>query len=240
VSGRHAHRAALHRLVRDIKAGLLDVLVVDRIDRLFRNLELLLKMVKLCRDHQVQLVSVSEDIDFDSPWGNMFLAILGAWAELYVRLLSQETRKSKLARARKGLWNGSIPFGYCAGKCSNCADPNGKDYCPYFGQPDRHSGRVLVPHPIESEAVKLAFHWYATGEFSDADIARQLNDHRLSLADGSVAQFRPKFYPRQNVRQTPGPITKDTVRVWLQRRFYTGMVEYVGADDETDATADTL
>lgn len=47
--------------------------------------------------------------------GKLALTVLGMLAEIYIDNLSHETRKGKIARVRKDLWNGTIPMGYCEG-----------------------------------------------------------------------------------------------------------------------------
>jgi hypothetical protein len=131
-----------------------------------------------------------------------------------------------MARARNGKWNGSIPFGYCRGDCSVCKDPNGPGYCPYVGQPNR-SDDDLILHPIESVAVKLAFALYADGNHSLADIATRFNQETFTLPDGTTVPFRSKG----RTPATCGPLSVDTIRNILIRRFYTGVIAYYGVDD---------
>jgi DNA invertase Pin-like site-specific DNA recombinase len=223
--GTTRRRRNFHRLMRAIRRGEVDVLVIDRIDRLHRNLPGLLNTINYLREHDVTLVSVSEQIGFDTRWGKLVLYVLGAVAELYLDTLSEDTKKAKRTRYRKGLPNGSFRLGYCNGRCSSCTDPNGPGYCPLVGQPDRNRTKVQVPHPIEQVAVQMAFRLYATGRFSDNDIARRLNAYAHRLPDGRVVHLRTKgrvsFKP-------PGPFTKDAVRAILCNPFYAGFVGYAG------------
>ena len=177
----------------------------------------------------ITFVSVKENLDFTTPWGKLALAVLGMLAEIYIDNLSQETHKGKLARARKGFWNGAIPLGYCNGQCSECTDLNGVDCCPNFNKPNRSDGKILVDHPIEGEAVRRAFQWYLTGHFSDGAIAEKLNADGLELPDGRHIPFRTKGIPG---RFPPGPFSKESIRDMLQRRFYTRVVVYYGVDEK--------
>jgi DNA invertase Pin-like site-specific DNA recombinase len=186
LSGRSHKRPELRRLQHDVKAGLVDVVIIDRIDRLYRNLLGLLRFVKLCGDHDVLLISVSEGVDFQSQWGKLTLFVLGGLAEIYVDKLAAETRKGKRLRASEGYDNAAFRFGYCNGRCSHCTDPNGFDYCPLFDEHDRGDGRVKVPHPVECLAVHLAFALYGQHGFSFADIATFLNDHTFRYRDGQL------------------------------------------------------
>ena len=235
-SGTNARRPAFRSLLRDARRHRFDAVIVHKIDRFYRNAQGLLKTHSQLTKQEILFTSISENIDFTRPWGKVILAVLGILAEIFIDNLREETRKGKLGRARKGLPNGSIPFGYCRGRCSTCSDPNGPGYCPEYGQPDRYRGRSVVPHPIESVAVKLAYQWYATGEYSDGDIAEKLNNHLHHLPDGRTIHFRSKGRnygdaekKKQKHYRPPGPFTKDSVRDILTRPFYGGVVPYYGS-----------
>lgn len=141
--------------------------------------------------------------------------------------LRQETRKGKIQRARKRLWLGGIPFGYCSGQCSNCNDQNGEDYCPNYGGQDQGDGKVIIPHPLESQVVRQVFEWYITGEWNNLTIATALNEMTITRPDGSQVQARQKGRGYEN---GPGPFTRDVVRDMLKRLAYTGQLPYQGVD----------
>ncbi|MBN1887651.1 MAG: recombinase family protein [Thermoflexales bacterium] len=224
-----SQRPAYEQMLADARANSFDIVVVDKIDRFSRHLSSLLSALDQLNEANVSFVSVQEHLDLTTPWGKLMLTVLGMLAEIYIDNLRQETRKGKLQRARKGLWNGAIPFGYCSGLCAKCADPNGAGYCPNFGQPDQTDGKHLFVHPIESLAVKLAFEWCTTEQLSDGRIADKLNAYLHTLPDGSTLHFRTKGHPG---RFQPGPFTKDAVRDLLQRKLYIGQVVYRGTDEQ--------
>ena len=228
-----SYRPALERLMKDAPKGRFDVVVVDKIDRFYRHLSGLLVALDQLNIHSVTFASVKEKLDFTSPWGKLMLTVLGMLAEIYLDNLRQETIKGKLQRARSGLWNGSIPFGYCRGVCSKCNDPNGKDYCPDYGSPDKSDGKVLILHPIEKRVVQKIYELYLTGEHSDATIADIINAKKHRLPDGSFVPLRHKGIVG---RILPGSFSRDAVRGMLQRIFYTGMIPYYGRDDQGKST----
>ena len=237
-TGTNDKRPGFRRLMRDARRGCFDVVVVHKIDRFYRNAQGMLKVHSELTKNNVLFISLREHIDFTTIWGKLILTVLSVLAEIFIDNLREETRKGKHGRARQGLWNGSVPFGYCRGNCSTCTDPNGPDYCPEFGQPDRNTGKGLVPHPIESVAVRLAFEWYATGRYSDRDIADMLNAYEHELPDGRRIHFRSKGRNYKEAPEDaesnkhyspPGPFGKDTVRSILTRPFYAGVVAYYGS-----------
>lgn len=231
VSGRTNKRPGLRELIGLIKSGQVNVLIIDRIDRLARSVPGLAKILALLDRYNVRLISVRENIDFDSRWGRLMVYILGALAQFYSEALSEEVRLSRLQRAQEGLLAGAFRFGYCNGRCSACIEPNGRG-CPHFGQPNRGDGRVRIPHPIESHAVRLAFEWYASGQYSDLDIAQRLNDEVVTLPDGSPVRFMTKGRPGLT---EPQPFDRDAVRAILNNPVYAGYVTYRGSDPKTGA-----
>ena len=224
-SGRLTNRPALRMLLERTRHGEFDVIVVASLDRFYRSLKGLLLTLDQLDQWNVAFVSITENIDFTSIWGKVVLAVLGSLAEIYCDRLSAETKRGKQGRVLKGLWNGSIPFGYCNGLCSACSDVNGLNYCPQYGHPNRGDGKTLVVHPIEGIGVRLSFDWYETRQYSDGIIAEKLNCYVVTLPDGTTRHLRTK---RLLSRGGPQPFTRDSVREMLMRVFYTGRVPYFG------------
>ena len=102
-----SYRPALAQLLEDAGRGRFDVVVVDKIDRFYRHLKGLLMALDTLQECNVTFVSVQEKIDLSTPWGKLTMTVLGMLAEIYIDNLRYETRKGKMARARKGLWNGT-------------------------------------------------------------------------------------------------------------------------------------
>ncbi len=230
ISGRSDQRPALRRLLQDAAQGHFDVVVVHAIDRFYRSLSGLLAAIDAMRQDEVSLVSISENLDFTTPWGKLTLAVLGTLAEIYIDKLSLETQKGKLARAKQGIYNGSIPFGYCNGLCARCTDANGPGYCPLVGSPDRTGERSLVPHPIEAVGVRRAFRLSSSGLYSDRDIADYLNLASIRYR-GRNYPLRPKRRPGDIERFGPPIFGRATVREMLLRVLYTGVVPYFGLNE---------
>ncbi len=222
-------RPAFERLLRDAKTGKFDVVIVDKIDRFYRHLSGLLTALDQLNSCGVSFASVQEKLDFTTPWGKLMLTVLGMLAEIYIDNLRQETRKGKIQRARKGLWLGGIPYGYCNGLCSHCTDPNGEGYCPDFGIQDKGNGKVMIAHPIESRVVRMVYEKYAGGNMSHRLIAEELNGFQVSLEDGSSVPARQKGAPG---RSLPGPFGRDIIRDMLKREAYTGKLPYQGIAED--------
>lgn len=225
-------RPAFDQLLADAKEEKFDVVIVDKIDRFYRHLGGLLAALEQLNESHVSFASIQEKLDFTTPWGKLMLTMLGMLAEVYLDNLRQEVKKGQKQRARKGLWIGGVPYGYCKGNCQDCTDPNGKDYCPRYGKSNLGDGKNLCAHPIESIGVKLAFEWYATGQYSGRTIAGMLNEYRLKLDDGTEMGFRQKG--RKGIVNNPGAFTGDIIRDMIQRLAYTGKLSYQGLNPESE------
>lgn len=231
ISGTLADRPALQEVLDLASKGVFDVVIVHAIDRFYRDLQGLLAALNHLREHNVSFTSITENLDFSTPWGKLALAVLGTLAEIYIDRLRRETRKGRRARAAKGLHNGTPSLGYCYGTCSSCDDPNGQDYCPLYGQANRQDyvpSAPLLPHPIEQHAVRLAFQLHATGLYSDGDVAEELNHRTHTLPNGTEVEFRTKGRWGRN---NPGRFSKDSIRDLLQNPYYVGKVPYYGRDE---------
>jgi len=208
-SAKTAERPQFQVLLRDAKLNIFDGLLVHKLDRLYRNLVELLQFVQMLRQNNITLVSTFERFDFNSIAGEMVLSLMGGLSEVYVRNLREETMKGKHGRVLKGLWNGAFPFGYCRGKCNECQDPNGKDYCPDFGKPDKVSAKHLIVHPKDGDGMRLAFALCRTHKHSTSTIAQSLNQL------GYRTRTKKRF-------------TSDAICDLLRNPFYAGWVTYKG------------
>ena len=107
-------RPAFQRIFSDARLSprAFDVVIVHKIDRWCRSLVDTMITLRDLSALGVGFASVTEDLDFTTPAGMIVLAVQGTMAELYSRNLSAETARGKAERARKGLYNGVVPFGY--------------------------------------------------------------------------------------------------------------------------------
>ena len=100
MSGAKDTRPGLSRLLHQVEAGEVDVVVVVRLDRLGRSLRHLLSVIEAITDAGVDLVSI-RDAAFDTTAsGRLMIAVIGAFAAFERDLLIERT-KSGMQRARR-------------------------------------------------------------------------------------------------------------------------------------------
>lgn len=225
-SGRNSDREGFQRLLSKIKSSEVDYVLVQYIDREFRNGMSFIQFYDMLQKHEVQFVSVNEQLDTRSFTGRFMLFVLAVAAELPVWNASERVRAAKLSRRKSGLHNGGYRLGYCNGLCSTCTDPNGAGYCPLYGGPDRpesQRGRIQVPHPVEQHAARLIAHEYAAGKSAN-EIAEYLNSTRFQLPEnGPVVQFRTKGVPGKH---PPGLFKASSILDIIRSPFYAGFVSH--------------
>src|ERR1700704_2508766 len=112
-SGGNTDRPALQRLLNDVQAGRVDVIVVYKVDRLTRSLADFAKLVELFDQHNVSFVSVTQQFNTTTSMGRLTLNVLLSFAQFEREVTSERIRDKIAASKRKGLWVGGMaPLGY--------------------------------------------------------------------------------------------------------------------------------
>ena len=112
-SGGNTDRPALQRLLDEVRAGKIDVIVVYKVDRLTRSLADFAKLVELFDQHNVSFVSVTQQCNTTTSMGRLTLNVLLSFAQFEREVTSERIRDKISASKRKGLWVGGMaPLGY--------------------------------------------------------------------------------------------------------------------------------
>jgi DNA invertase Pin-like site-specific DNA recombinase len=112
-SGGNMERPALKRLMSDIEAGKIDVIVIYKIDRLTRSLADFSKMVEVFERQGVSFVSVTQQFNTTTSMGRLMLNVLLSFAQFEREVTGERIRDKIAASKRKGMWMGGIPpIGY--------------------------------------------------------------------------------------------------------------------------------
>ncbi len=112
-SGGNMARPALQRLLADIEAHRVDVVVVYKIDRLSRSLSDFARMVDCFDQHGVTFVSVTQQFNTTTSMGRLTLNILLSFAQFEREVTGERIRDKIAASKAKGMWMGGVPpLGY--------------------------------------------------------------------------------------------------------------------------------
>lgn len=135
-TGGNMDRPALKRLMADIAAGKIDVVVVYKVDRLSRSLLDFAQMMQTFEKYKVSFVSVTQQFNTATSMGRLVLNVLLSFAQFEREIISERTRDKIAATRRKGKWTGGWPI-------------LGYDVAP--------QGFKLVVNPAEAERVREIF-----------------------------------------------------------------------------------
>jgi DNA invertase Pin-like site-specific DNA recombinase len=113
LSGGTMERPALKRLLEDIEASKVQIVVVYKVDRLTRSLADFAKIVDVLDAHNASFVSVTQQFNTTTSMGRLTLNMLLSFAQ-FVREIAGERIRDKIAASKKkGMWmGGNVPLGY--------------------------------------------------------------------------------------------------------------------------------
>jgi DNA invertase Pin-like site-specific DNA recombinase len=112
-SGGSTERPALQRLLADVEARRIDVIVVYKVDRLTRSLADFAKLVELFDKHDVSFVSVTQSFNTTTSMGRLTLNVLLSFAQFEREVTGERIRDKIAASKKKGMWMGGVvPLGY--------------------------------------------------------------------------------------------------------------------------------
>lgn len=114
-SGGNTDRPGLQSLIKDVKAGEIDKVLVYKLDRLSRSqLDTLYLIEKVFLANNTDFVSMNENFDTSTAFGRAMIGILAVFAQLEREQIKERMGMGKDARAREGKWGGgsSEPVGY--------------------------------------------------------------------------------------------------------------------------------
>jgi site-specific DNA recombinase len=114
-SGGTMERPALQRLIADIEAGQIDVVVVYKVDRLTRALSDFAKLVDIFDRRGVSFVSITQQFNTTTSMGRLTLNVLLSFAQFEREIIGERVRDKIAASKKKGMWMGGMPpLGYDA------------------------------------------------------------------------------------------------------------------------------
>lgn len=114
-SGGNTDRPGLQEMLKDVRSGKVQKVVVYKLDRLSRSQkDTMLLIEDEFLAHGVDFVSMSENFDTSTPFGRAMIGILAVFAQLERENIKERTMIGKEARAKEGKWGGgsSEPIGY--------------------------------------------------------------------------------------------------------------------------------
>ena len=213
ISGGTLQRPRLQRLLADIDAGLVDQIVVYKVDRLTRSLSDFAKLVERLEAAGAVFVSVTQSFNTATSMGRLTLHMLLSFAQFEREVTAERIRDKVAASKRKGLWmGGRVPLGY------------------------EKDGRTLRINEAEAETVQTLYALYRKHETlrqvkAEADRLRLRTKQRFA-ADGTRTGGLPFRRGHLHCLLT-NPLYAGRIR--HQRRVYEGQHPSIIAPELWDA-----
>jgi DNA invertase Pin-like site-specific DNA recombinase len=114
-SGGSMERPGLQKLLADMQSGLIDVVVVYKVDRLTRSLTDFARIVEGFDASNASFVSVTQSFNTTTSMGRLTLNVLLSFAQFEREVTGERIRDKIAASKRKGMWMGGfVPMGYAA------------------------------------------------------------------------------------------------------------------------------
>lgn len=181
-SGGTLERPALQRLLHDIQADLVDVIVVYKIDRLSRSLMDFAKLMEVMDAHGVTFVSVTQSFNTTTSMGRLTLNILLSFAQFEREVIGERIRDKVAASKARGMWmGGKVPLGY------------------------EVQNRKLIINEAEAPRVRRVFELFVeTG--SGVETVRRLQAEGIASKSGKLLD-KGDLYKALNLRTYIGEVT---------------------------------
>lgn len=159
-SGKNTNRPAFQRMMEDVEKGLIQKIIVYRLDRFSRSIADFGRLWEILRRHRVEFTSINETFDTSTPMGRAMLNIIMVFAQLERETTAERVRDNYYQRAKLGSWpGGPAPYGFSLGKLPG---------------PDGKLSPGLLPNG-HAAIVERIFLSYAQEEASLGSVARALN-----------------------------------------------------------------
>ena len=190
-------RPGLQRLLSDIDAGLIDMVVIYKIDRLTRSLADFARLVERLEQRGCSFVSVTQAFNTSTSMGRLTLNVLLSFTQFEREVTAERIRDKIAASKKKGLWMGGLaPLGY---------DPH----------PDKLI-RSLVINEVEAKDVRTLFDLYLTH-----------GNLRLVEEQAKRQGIRSKQRQDKTGRQTGGaPLSRGQIHHMLTNPIYKGDIRH--------------
>lgn len=113
-SAKDTNRDGLREVLAQVRGGLVDAVVISKLDRLTRSVKDLVAMIELFERKGVALVSCGESLDTSTAMGELMMVILGGIAQWERKTIGERTRDALAVKRGRGERNGNVQFGYTA------------------------------------------------------------------------------------------------------------------------------
>lgn len=165
-SGKNTDRPAFGALMRDIEMGIIQKVVVYKLDRISRSILDFSNMMERFERHRVEFVSTTEKFDTSSPMGRAMLNICIVFAQLERETIQKRVADAYFSRSQKRFYmGGRVPYGFRLVPTNI----------------DGVQTAMYEAESAEAEQVRLMYALYAEPTCSYGDIVRTFKNHGMLM-----------------------------------------------------------
>lgn len=201
VSGMHFNREGISKIYEQVENKAIEAIIVKDLSRLGRHRTQTAMFIDYLREHDVRVLSVTENIDTSNEDDDLMIGFKGIFNDMYARDISKKIRAGYKQKQKNGIVI-TVPLGYFK---------------------DKNTNEIVIVEE-EAEIVRKIFDLYLSGYGLKA-IAKKLNDEGIK----SPQYYQNKMYNKKLPSNKP-EITgrylwvNTTVKRILQNEFYIGTV----------------
>ena len=201
VSGMHFNREGISKIYEQVENKAIEAIIVKDLSRLGRHRTQTAMFIDYLREHDVRVLSVTENIDTSNEDDDLMIGFKGIFNDMYARDISKKIRAGYKQKQKNGIVI-TVPLGYFK---------------------DKNRNEIVIVEE-EAEIVRKIFDLYLSGYGLKA-IAKKLNDEGIK----SPQYYQNKMYNKKLPSNKP-EITgrylwvNTTVKRILQNEFYIGTV----------------
>lgn len=169
-SGKDTDRPDFKRLMTDIKAGVINKVVVYKLDRISRSVLDVAELIQELEKLHVDFVSATENYETTTPMGKAMLNMSATFAQLERENIAARVKGAYISRSHKGFYmGGRVPYGFELTPTVICG-VNTKKY---------------IIEPIKAHTIQRMYEIYGQPNTSLGDVRRQLISEGIIRDDGS-------------------------------------------------------
>lgn len=201
VSGMHFNREGISKIYEQVENKAIDAIIVKDLSRLGRHRTQTAMFIDYLREHDVRVLSVTENIDTSNEDDDLMIGFKGIFNDMYARDISKKIRAGYKQKQKNGIVI-TVPLGYFK---------------------DKNTNEIVIVEE-EAEIVRKIFDLYLSGYGLKA-IAKKLNDEGIK----SPQYYQNKMYNKKLPSNKPEITVRylwvnTTVKRILQNEFYIGTV----------------
>lgn len=169
-SGKNTNRPAFKELLQDIEDGIINHIVVYKLDRVSRSIVDFSNLMEKLQSKRVEFISCNEKFDTSTPMGKAMLTICMAFAQMERETTQERVTDAYYSRCKKGFYmGGRVPYGF---KLKEIYIDNIKT-------------SMYEPIPEEVEQIQMIFNLYVDKSNSLGDIVKYLQENNIEHLRGS-------------------------------------------------------